>query len=488
MAAPAEPHPPDTEPHPALRRRHHASIQPWFTLALLAGDAACVTSGLLLAYTYRFHFDRIPVPGVEPPSFGAYLAAIPVTVALMFVGIGVTRGYAQTAGRAFLDEVYGLVGGVGVGSVLLLAVMSVYRAFSYSRLVVLYLGIATFVLLVVFRFVMRRVLALLRRRGLGTTRALVVGSGGAADLVINRLRMWPQYGYELVGVVDDLVPTGEEYHTLPVLGPLASLARQIRRHDVRTVFLALPQSDNRRLLRVLAECEGTGAEFKIVPSLLEVMTSGVVADDIDGIPLVGVRQSRLVGANLVLKRLFDFVVTALLLIPGLPVMLAIAAIVKLDSPGPALYRQERVGRLGRAFTAYKFRSMVVNAEEQTGPVFASRDDPRVTRIGRFLRRTGLDEAPQVVNVFRGEMSLVGPRPERPHFVAQFESEVPGYVRRHEVLPGITGWAQLNDLRQDTPIEQRTIYDSYYVENWSLLFDVRILIATFFRIFFHRNAY
>ena len=214
--------------------------------------------------------------------------------------------------------------------------MSVYRAFSYSRLVVAYLGIATVVLLALFRFLMRRVLALLRRRGLGTTRALVVGSGAGADLVINRLQMWPQFGYELVGVVDDLVPVGDEYRSLPVLGPVADLARLIRRHGVETVFLALPQTDNRRLLRILAECEATGAEFKIVPHLLEVITSGVVADDIDGIPLVGVRRSRLVGTNLVVKRIFDLGLGTLLLIPGIPLMAVIALLVRLDSPGPLI--------------------------------------------------------------------------------------------------------------------------------------------------------
>jgi exopolysaccharide biosynthesis polyprenyl glycosylphosphotransferase len=252
--------------------------------------------------------------------------------------------------------------------------------------------------------------------------------------------------------------------------------------------MALPPGDDRELLGLIDVIADTRAEIKILPGLLDIMASGVVAEDIDGIPLVGVRRSRLVGANLVVKRVFDLVLSVLLLIPGIPLMAIIAIAIRLDSPGPAVYRQERVGKDGRAFTAYKFRSMMQDAEADTGPVFTSRADPRITKVGRFLRRTSLDEVPQVLNVLRGEMSLVGPRPERPHFVAQFEQEVAGYAQRHEVRPGITGWAQLNDLRQDTSIEQRTIYDTYYVDNWSLTFDLKILVTTFIRVFAHRNAY
>jgi exopolysaccharide biosynthesis polyprenyl glycosylphosphotransferase len=469
------------------RRRSH-SIQPWFTLGLLVGDAAAIGLALLASYQYRFHIDRIPIPGTEPPQFSRYLVAMPVATALIVLTLAGTRSYRQTRGRALLDEAYGVVGGVGIGVILLLALMSLYRAFSYSRLVVVYTAVAASVLLLVFRVAMRLLLSQLRRRGIGTTRALVVGSGSGADILIHRLEMFPEYGYELLGVVDDELVEGEDYHRVPVLGGTEELARLIMRHGVDQVFVALPHADHRQTLRLIKQCDETRAEFKIVPDLLEIITGGVQADDIDGIPLVGVRRSRLVGVNVVVKRVFDLVLGVLLLAPGLPLMAALAILIRLDAPGAVIYRQERVGRGGATFTAYKFRSMVANAEADTGPVFATREDPRITRVGRYLRRTGLDEVPQVWNVLKGEMSLVGPRPERPLFVEQFAEEVPGYMERHQVLPGITGWAQLNDLRQDTPIEQRTIYDSYYVENWSLGFDFKILLATFFRVFFHRNAY
>ena len=449
-----------------------------------------MTAALLISYWYRYnsHLDKIPVPGSEAPDFARYLQAIPVLVVIMATALAVNRAYAQTRGRSFVDEAYGLIGGMFVGSILILAVMSLYRGFSYSRLMVIYVAALSAVLLIVFRLVMRVTLSRLRRRGLGTTRALVVGSGAGAEALIHRLEMFPEYGYELIGVIDDHLRLGEDYHRVPVIGGRGDLAHMVMRHSVDEVFMALPPGDDRELLGLIDVIADTRAEIKILPGLLDIMASGVVADDIDGIPLVGVRRSRLVGANLVVKRVFDLVLSVLLLIPGIPLMAIIAIAIRLDSPGPAVYRQERVGKDGRAFTAYKFRSMMPDAEADTGPVFTSRADPRITKVGRFLRRTSFDEVPQVLNVLRGEMSLVGPRPERPHFVAQFEQEVAGYAQRHEVRPGITGWAQLNDLRQDTSIEQRTIYDTYYVDNWSLTFDLKILVTTFIRVFAHRNAY
>lgn len=449
-----------------------------------------MTAALLISYWYRYnsHLDKIPVPGSEAPDFARYLQAIPVLVVIMATALAVNRAYAQTRGRSFVDEAYGLIGGMFVGSILILAVMSLYRGFSYSRLMVIYVAALSAVLLIVFRLVMRVTLSRLRRRGLGTTRALVVGSGAGAEALIHRLEMFPEYGYELIGVIDDHLRLGEDYHRVPVIGGRGDLAHMVMRHSVDEVFMALPPGDDRELLGLIDVIADTRAEIKILPGLLDIMASGVVADDIDGIPLVGVRRSRLVGANLVVKRVFDLVLSVLLLIPGIPLMAIIAIAIRLDSPGPAVYRQERVGKDGRAFTAYKFRSMMQDAEADTGPVFTSRADPRITKVGRFLRRTSFDEVPQVLNVLRGEMSLVGPRPERPHFVALFEQEVAGYAQRHEVRPGITGWAQLNDLRQDTSIEQRTIYDTYYVDNWSLTFDLKILVTTFIRVFAHRNAY
>ncbi|MDQ6748538.1 MAG: undecaprenyl-phosphate glucose phosphotransferase, partial [Candidatus Dormibacteraeota bacterium] len=448
-------------------------------MGLLAGDALFIALAVLASYWYRYHsgLDRIPVPGESAPDFKRYLAAIPVVVVVMIVTLFLNRAYIQARGRALLDESYGIIGGLALGAVLLLAIMALYRGFSYSRLMVIYVAVSAAVLVILFRSLMRVVVSQLRRHGLGTTRALVVGSGTGADAIIHRLEMYPEYGYKLVGVVDEMLPGGSEYHRLPVLGDPSELQHVVMNNNVEEVFIALPQVDHRHILQLIGTCEDLDVEFKIVPDLLEVITSGVIADDIDGIPIIGVRRSRLVGVNLLVKRVFDTVIAVLLLVPGVPLMAVIALAIRADSRGPVIYTQDRVGRNSRVFGIHKFRSMVPDAEADSGPRFADRDDPRTTRVGRFLRRTGLDEVPQVFNVLKGQMSLVGPRPERPHFVNQFERDIPGYEQRHAVSPGITGWAQLNDLRQDTAIEQRTIYDTYYVENWSLAFDLKILLAT-----------
>ena len=227
----------------------------------------------------------------------------------------------------------------------------------------------------------------------------------------------------------------------------------------------------------------------MLPDVFEIITTRVSADVVDGIPLVGVRRSQVEGLGLVLKRAFDLVLAVLLLGLLSPILLLLALAIRLSSTkGPVLFRQERVGKDGQIFTLLKFRSMIPDAEAATGPVFATADDQRRTAIGRLIRRFSLDELPQLLNIVRGDMSLVGPRPERPYFVERFGAEIPRYLERHQVRPGVTGWAQVNDLRGTTSIADRTIYDIYYIENWSLSFDIKILLLTIGRIFFHSHAY
>jgi exopolysaccharide biosynthesis polyprenyl glycosylphosphotransferase len=273
-----------------------------------------------------------------------------------------------------------------------------------------------------------------------------------------------------------------------VIGKLAELPDRVREAQADRVFIALPGADHETLLHLIKTCEDLRVDFRMLPDLFEIITTRVSADVIDGIPLVGVRRSQLTGVARVLKRSFDLGVSLVLLVLLSPLMLVLAAVIKLTSLGPIFYRQERVGRDGLVFTVLKFRSMVLDAEAATGPVFTAPDDARRTGVGRFMRRFSLDELPQLINIIRGEMSLVGPRPERPFFVERFSAEIPRYLERHQVQPGVTGWAQVNDLRGDTSIANRTIYDIYYIENWSLVLDIKILLLTMGRVFLHRHAY
>jgi len=458
---------------------------PWTRAAL---DVLSLLGGAVIAYNYRFHIDRIPIPGTEPPSIAPYLAAAPV-VALIFVVTFASSGvYRIRRGRPFLDELFSIIGAAALAGVVTLALMSLYRGFSYSRLVLLYLIVASLVLITINRLLLRRVMSIRRRRGIGTDRVLVVGTGAGSELLLHRMTMFPEYGYTVCGVLDDRLAVGTPFAGSQIVGPVGELPQQVRRQQIDQVFLALPGASHDEMLHLIKTCDDLQVDFRMLPDVFEIITTRVSADVVDGIPLVGVRRSQMEGIGLAAKRLFDLVVSLTLVVVLSPIWVLLVIAIAVSSRGAILYRQERVGQGGRVFTLLKFRSMVADAEAETGPIFAAPDDARRTPVGRFMRRLSLDELPQLINIIRGDMSLVGPRPERPFFVERFGSEIPRYLERHQVRPGVTGWAQVNDLRGGTSIADRTIYDIYYIENWSLSFDIKILLLTIGRVFLHSHAY
>jgi exopolysaccharide biosynthesis polyprenyl glycosylphosphotransferase len=460
----------------------------WLPWIRAAADLVAILAAMILAYNYRYRVDRIPIPGTEPPAFGAYLAAAPV-VALIFVLTFASSGvYRIRRGRPLLDEFFSIIGAAALAGVIILALMSIYRGFSYSRLVLLYTVIIGLVLITLARIVLRRILTLQQRRGVGTDRVLVVGTGTGSELLLHRMTMFPEYGYTVCGVLDDRIEPGTPFAGSKVVGRVAELPVHVRRQQIDQVFLALPGASHEEMLHLIKTCDDLRVDFRMLPDVFEIITTRVSADVVDGIPLVGVRRSQMEGFGLVIKRAFDLVVSLILIVVLSPLWLLLAIAIAVSSRGPILYRQERVGQAGRLFTLYKFRSMVSDAEADTGPVFAAPDDARRTGVGRLMRRFSLDELPQLVNIIRGNMSLVGPRPERPFFVERFGAEIPRYLERHQVRPGVTGWAQVNDLRGSTSIADRTIYDLYYIENWSLSFDIKILLLTTGRVFLHAHAY
>jgi exopolysaccharide biosynthesis polyprenyl glycosylphosphotransferase len=458
---------------------------PWVRALL---DAFCVLAAVAIAYEYRFHVDRIPIPGSEPPAFVAYAAAAPV-LALVFVATFAASGvYRIRRGRPLLDEVFSIIGATALAGLITLALMSLYRTFSYSRLLLLYMVIVALVLITVNRLILRRIVTVQQRHGVGTDRVLVVGTGAGSELLLHRMTMFPEYGYTVCGVLDDLLEPGTTFAGSQVVGRIAELPAHVKQQQIDQVFLALPGASHERMLHLIKTCDDLHVDFRMLPDVFEIITTRVSADVVDGIPLVGVRRSQVEGLGLLMKRAFDLVVSLVLLLVLSPLWLLLAVAIASSRTGPILYRQDRVGRAGRIFTLLKFRSMILDAEAETGPVFATPDDSRRTLVGRFMRRFSLDELPQLINIVRGEMSLVGPRPERPFFVERFGAEIPRYLERHQVRPGVTGWAQVNDLRGSTSIADRTIYDIYYIENWTLSFDIKIILLTIGRIFLHTHAY
>lgn len=459
---------------------------------LLATDFAMAMLALLLAYNLRYHLYPQYIPNGEPPDPAHYAAAAPVVAVVVVVVFGLMGVYRSRRGVQFIDELFSLIGAMAVVGLVVLAMVGLYREdgrFTYSRLPAVYWTVLATVLIALARWLIRRYQAAQRARGVGADRALVVGWGAAADLLVQRLRMFPDYGYRMVGVLTDSVEPGIEMAGVKVLGRVDEISRVVRNRSVDIVFFALSDVAPDRVLRLVDRCRDCGVEFRILPGMLELMTTRVAADQIDGIPLLQLRGGLdIQGWKTDVKRFFDLTVAGVGLVLLSPLLLLIALLVKLSSPGPVLIHQERVGMRGRVFKAHKFRSMHVGAESETGPVWAAPDDERRTLVGRLLRRLSLDELPQLWNIVEGEMSLVGPRPERPKFVREFRARLAGYDDRHLVRPGLAGWAQANDLRGQTPVEERLIYDLYYIENWSLAFDIKIILITLARVWTHKNAY
>jgi exopolysaccharide biosynthesis polyprenyl glycosylphosphotransferase len=462
----------------------------WLPIALVVGDAVLVTVSLLVGYWYRHNLDPIRQEGGEALAFGPYLIAIPVLVVIYWIALGINQQYLSWRGRTLAGILLSLYAGVALAAILVLALIALFNlGVNFSRLTITYTILLSAVLLSAERYFLRQYETRLRRQGIGTERVLVVGTGRGSEMLIQRLSMFPQYGYSVVGVLDDTEHPANRYAGAPVVGKIGDLHALVDELHVDQAFLAIPGGDRAELMKLIKLCEDQQIEFKIVPDLLDVMSTRVDVNAIDGVPLVGVRKNRLTGANAATKRVLDIIVSAIALVIASPVLLLVAVAVKLTSPrGPVLFRQERIGKDRNPFTVYKVRTMIPDAEKDTGPMVAKPGDPRATPIGRFLRKTSLDELPQLFNVLRGDMSLVGPRPQPTYFDEQYSVNVPRYLERQRVRPGLTGWAEVNDLRGAAPIVDRTMYDVYYVENWSLALDLKILLLTGLRLFFQRHAY
>ena len=461
----------------------------WLPRVLVGGDALIAGASVLAAYAYRVHLDFIN-PKARDLLFGPYVPAVPVAVAIYLFALVVNRQYRSWRGRTLVDQLLSLYSGLGLAAILILATISLTQTGAlYSRLTITYSIILCAAAMTLERFVLREYETRLRRRGVGVERVLMIGTGSTSELLIRRMNMFPQYGYLCCGVADDQLAVGDQFAGVHVVGRPDELPRLAEELQISKCFLAMPSARREQLVRLMKLCEDQHIDFRLVPDLLELMSTRADAESIDGLPLIGVRRRKVGVLSRAGKRLTDVVVAAFGLVIAGPIMLGVAAVIKLTSPGgPVLFRQERIGHRRRPFMVYKFRTMIPNAEAKTGPVVATPGDPRVTPLGKFLRRSSLDELPQLINVLKGDMSLVGPRPQPTFFDKRYSTEVPRYLERQQVRPGLTGWAEVNDLRGAAPIVDRTLYDVYYVENWSLVMDLKIILLTAVRLITHRHAY
>jgi exopolysaccharide biosynthesis polyprenyl glycosylphosphotransferase len=456
-----------------------------FVLVTLLVDAIMVMVASYAAYQLRKLANYPPAVNIAQ-TFSPYAGMMVIQVLSMLVTFFFYRLYHQPRGASRVDQFYTILAAVSIGTIVATAFTSLlYKELDYPRLMVIYFVFFAIITVTIGRLLTGAWQAWVRARE--PDRMLIIGAGDVGRMIADRVRQSPNLGYEVVGFLDD-TPGRRSAAGLPVLGPLAALKQIIRSERIDEVVIALPEASHETMLDLIYECEQDRVLVKVFPDVFQIIASDLHISDLNGLPMLTVRDVALRGWRLALKRGMDVVISGLGLIVLSPILLLIALLIKLDSEGPVFYSQVRMGLDARPFPVLKFRSMRVGAEQETGAVWATRHDPRKTRLGAFLRRTSLDELPQLINVLLGEMSLVGPRPERPIFVEQFRQVVPGYMDRHRAKAGLTGWAQVNGLRGDTSIVERTKYDLYYVENWSLLLDIKILIRTAFTVLRDRNAY
>ena len=458
-------------------------IYPLIKFLLDLADIPVIYAGLLLSYFLRFHsglFDvskGIPRIGMYERSF----LAIAIAWHLLFRLEGIYR----MRGRLTVEQFVRVLKTILLASVLLLALVFFIRSFEYSRLTVVLGLVVTTGLVGLFHVFKRLLFTRMHRAGLGVRRALLVGDGAPLTTVHEKLARSRALGLQLVGVLSDQELALEG---CPRLGGIDKIRDVLMEQRVEDVFVAMSEYSPKRVMALIQSADMAGVTFRIIPDVYSLIASSVQLGEMAGLPLINVGLLPIHGFQGTLKHGLDFVASGLGLLFLSPFLALVAAAIRFESRGPVIYRQERVGLDGRTFTIFKFRSMRVDAEASTGPIWAQPGDPRRTRIGEFIRKYSIDELPQLYNVFRGDMSLVGPRPERPHFVNQFRAEIPDYMMRHRVRTGITGWAQINGLRGQSSIEDRTKYDIWYIENWSFLLDLEILLKTVWVCIFKPEGY
>jgi Undecaprenyl-phosphate glucose phosphotransferase len=461
-------------------------------------------TAFIIAYELRFHSDLIssiiPITKGMPP-LRQYINVLPFIAVLVPLGFQLQGLYRLRRGRSRVDDFFA----VFVGSILAVVfgiVATIYvqiyftsgeakarGAFEVSQPVWAIFLVLNVMLTFAARELVRELLERRWRAGVGLKRILIAGSGELGRMVADKIIEHRELGYQIVGFVDDKAP-GDHlgYRGLPLLGTIEEAPEIAARETIDHLYVALPPEQHVQMLELIESTSRECVDVKVVPDLLQVIALRARLEDLDGLPVININDVPLQGFNAIVKRGIDIAISSGALVTLMIPFWIIAALIKLSSRGDVFYRQERMGLDGKPFMIYKFRSMYDDAEASTGPVFASERDPRRTPLGRLLRRSNLDELPQLWNVLRGDMSIVGPRPERPLFVAQFKHKIPQYMLRHKVKAGITGWAQVNGWRGNTSIEKRIEYDLYYIENWSVRLDLKIMWLTLLKGFFHKHAY
>ena len=455
-----------------------------FNIIQVCLDAVC----LLIAYTgaivYKLKFSVFIGFGLK--YYWSALWMVPLLLAVYYF----MDVYSPMRSRMYRKEVLIITRAHFMGIVTIYSVLFLNKDIQYSREVSLLFALSGLFLILVERYAVRKTLRYLRKMGYNQKHLLIIGAGPVGLNFADKINLHRDFGYNVIGFLDDDESKRQsELLGKPVLGSCVVLPRLLDNRAIDEVVVALPLNACDKYFEIVDECEKAGIRVRIIPDYYKYLPGNPVIEEFDGIPLLNIRKIPLDDPfNRFIKRAFDLLISSLALLFALPVMMCIAIAIKLTSPGPVFFRQTRIGLNNHPFEMLKFRSMRVDDDTTAATTWTTPDDPRKTKLGTFLRKTSLDELPQFFNVFMGCMSVVGPRPERPHFVVQFREDIPKYMVKHQVKPGITGWAQVNGWRGDTSIEKRIECDIYYIENWDLLFDVKIMFLTLFNGLVNKNAY
>jgi len=455
-----------------------------YVLTLLLTDAAMTALAFGLAYVVR--------RATQGPAIGPITGYLPLA-AIQIINILIVfffyRFYHSRRSATLLDEYYRIFGAVSVATLITVAIVgfATRDTVAYQRSLVFLTWAFSLVTIPFGRWLHSRVLRMLQRRGVGAERVLIVGTGEVGRMILQKIQQTPSLGYQVVGFVEQNGSDVSQIMGLPVLGNIDDLPDIIESHAVDEVVIGLPEATHQELVGIVSQCERERVNIRVFPDVFQIMASEVTISDLAGLPLLTVRDVALRGWKLTLKRGVDLALSGLALLFLSPLMLLTALSIKMESRGPVFFVQERMGLDAKPFKMIKFRSMRQDAEAN-GPGWTTKDDWRRTRVGTFIRRFSIDELPQFINVLMGDMSLVGPRPEQPTYVEQFRQSIPRYMDRHREKAGISGWAQISGLRGDTSIAERTKYDLWYIENWSLWLDFKIMLRTVYRVLFDRSAY
>ena len=450
-------------------------------------DAFVIAASYLFAYFLKFESGLLLYDEGLPMQ--TYMTALYILVPGYLILYSRMDLYNTKRASGRKRELLNVIKANTVGALLFMMVLYLINQPDFSRqMIFIFWGVCICIETAV-RNMMRALMMFWWKNGYNLKYVLLIGYSGSAQSYINKLLLNPQWGYVVRGILDDNVERGTEYKGVKVLGTIDNLPLILPENKLDEIAITLPLGQYGRLKEIVNLCEKSGVHTKFIPDYAGIIPDRPYTEDIQGLPVINIRYVPLNNTiNNVVKRLVDIVGSAVGLIIASPIMIISAILIKATSKGPVIFAQERVGLHNKPFQMYKFRTMVEQSEEEEAKAWTTKDDPRVTGIGKFLRRTSLDELPQLFNILVGQMSLVGPRPERPQFVEKFKEEIPRYMIKHQVRPGLTGWAQINGLRGDTSIEQRIEHDLYYIENWTLEFDIKILLLTVFRGFINKNAY